>query len=236
MCDPLTITGIALTGLSTGLNSAAQAQVGKARSESLSAERIRQNALDRQADAINANSQKTYENFGTDQAAKTQQLSDYFTGQVAAPPSSEAALPTSSSNIVVNEQNKQNAATKAFTDQQGKALGNLRAFGDLLGDNSRLQARDANLVGQIGSFKNGSQGVLPYELEAASHAGDGLKTFADLAGGAGSIFTGIGLSGPAKIAGAAGTAASTAGTGLGASGVANFGAAPIRLNSLYRHW
>lgn len=231
MCDPVTIAGIALTGLSTGLNAAAQGQVQKARTESMAAERIRQNALDHQADAINANSQKTYENFGTDQEAKTQKLSEYFTGQTAAPPSEETALPTSSSNIVVNEQNKQNSAVKAFTDQQGRALGNLRAFGDLLGDNSRLQARDANLIGQIGSFKNGSQGVLPYELEAANQAGNGLKLFADLAGGAGSIATGIGLSGPAAI-GVNSIGSAGAGLGAGASGVAKFGS-PIRFSSLY---
>jgi hypothetical protein len=41
MCDPLTIAGVALTGLSTGLNAAAQSKVANAREDAMAAERIR---------------------------------------------------------------------------------------------------------------------------------------------------------------------------------------------------
>ncbi|AAL44650.1 hypothetical protein EN41_19925 [Agrobacterium tumefaciens] len=59
------------------------------------------------------------------------------------------------------------------------ALGRLRAFGDVLGENSRLQARDASQIGQIGGFKRGSSNVMAYELDAANQKGNGLKLFGD---------------------------------------------------------
>lgn len=104
-------------------------------------------------------------------------------------------MPTSTSNIVVKEEAKQRDKARALTDQSGAALGELRAFGDVLGTISRDQARDAGAVGQIGGFKSGSSGVLPFELDEAGRAGDGMKLFGDILGGAGSVATGAGLSG-----------------------------------------
>lgn len=195
MCDPLTIAGVALSGLSTGLNAVAANKVQSARDDAMEAERIRQGGLDKQADALNTQSQDRYQNFEAQQGEKAASLADYFTGQEVAPPSEEAALPTSSNNLVVQEQAKQKANAKAFTDKTGTALGNLRSFGDLLGDTSRLQARDAGQIGQIGSFKRGSSNVLGYELEDANSAGNGMKLFGDLAGGFGGLALNAGLSG-----------------------------------------
>lgn len=174
-----------------------------ARDDAMAAERIRQGSLDKEAQALNAQSQDRYQDFQGQQDQKAASLADYFTGQEVAEPSAEAALPTSSSNITVREEGKQRGKATEFTNRTGNALGELRAFGDLLGDVSRLQARDAGQIGQIGGFKRGSSGVLGYELDEASQAGNGLKMFADLAGGAGGIATSAGLSGGSLFGGAA---------------------------------
>lgn len=195
MCDPLTLAGIALTIGSTGANYAASQRVQAARDDAMAAERIRQRSLDREAADINQDTRKEYRKFNKDEAARGKELSDFFTEQQAEVPT-EAALPTSASNVTVQEEAKQRAASKATTDQAANALGELRAFGDLLGDKSIMQAQDASRIGQIGGFKTGSSNVLSYELDDANHAGDGLKLFGDILGGVGSLATMKGLSTP----------------------------------------
>lgn len=195
MCDPMTIAGVALSGVSYAANAAAQAKVQRARDDAMAAERIRQSGLDKQADALNVQSQDRYNNFEGQQTDKAQSLADYFTGQEVAPPTAAEAVPASSNNIVVQEQAKQAGKAKAFTDKTGTALGELRSFGDLLGGISREQAKDASLVGQIGGFKRGSSNVLGYELDEANQAGNGLKLLGDIAGGFGSTAISSGLSG-----------------------------------------
>lgn len=200
ICDPLTIAGIALTAGSTVANTVAQGQVQRARNDALAAERIRQQGYDRETDALNVQSQDRYQNFDGQQAERGKDLGDYFAGQNieqadgnAAAAQEQSVAPTSS-NITMREEQKQRGNAKAFTDEQGKRLGDLRAFGDVLGGIGRLQARDASQIGQIGGFKRGSSAVLPYELEAANSAGGGAKVFGDLLGVAGSFATAKGLS------------------------------------------
>lgn len=202
ICDPLTIAGIALTAGSTVANSIGASKVQAARDDALAAERIRQTGLDQEAQALNTQSQDRYQDFEGQQAEKSSELGDYFTGQQldsananTAAAAEQTAAPTSS-NITVREEQKQRGQAKAFTDQQGAALGDLRSFGDLLGGIGREQARDASLIGQIGGFKRGSSGVLPYELDAASSAGDGAKMFGDILNVGGMALTAKGLSTP----------------------------------------
>lgn len=195
MCDPVTIAGIALSAGSTLVNSMAQSKVQNARNDAMAAERIRQTGLDKQADALNAQSQDRYEGFEDKQGEKAKSLGEYFTQQEIAPAPPGDALPTSASNIVVTNEETEKGKAKEFTDRTGKALGNLRAFGDLLGGISREQARDALSIGQIGGLKRGSSEVLPYELEAANEKGAGLRMFGDILGGVGGIATNAGLSG-----------------------------------------
>ncbi len=195
MCDPLTIAGVALTAGSTVANSMAASKVARAREDAMAAERIRQNGLDREAQALNVQSQDRYQDFSGQEEKAATKLADYFTGQQVAEPSAEAALPTSASNVVVAEEQKQRAKARDFTDKTGTALGRLRAFGDVLGENSRLQARDASQIGQIGGFKRGSSNVMAYELDAANQKGNGLKLFGDVLGGLGGLSLNAGLSG-----------------------------------------
>lgn len=222
MCDPATIAGLALTAGSTVVNYMANSQIERARNDALAAERIRQGTLDRQAEAISETSRERYDNIDEQQQESSKKLGDYFAEQTTAEPTTAEALPTSTSNIVVAEEAKQRGKARDFTEQSGKALGDLRAFGDVLGGIGREQARDAGEIGQIGSFKQGSSGVLPYELDAANQKGAGLKLLGDVLGGAGSVATSAGLSGgglfgarprvTARSAVAAGAGASTKGT------------------------
>jgi hypothetical protein len=202
MCDPLTLAGVALTGLSTGLNHMANKQVEGARDDAMAAERIRQQGLDQQADALNLQSQDRFQNVEEKKDERATKLGDYFTDQQATPPTA-AAMPASGSNITVQAENKARGEAKERTDQIGNALGELRSFGDLLGDTSRLQARDASQIGQIGGFKKGSSNVLGMELDAANSAGSGLRTGADLAGGFGKLGISAGLSGAGGLGSAA---------------------------------
>jgi hypothetical protein len=233
MCDPLTIAGIALTAGSTVANSMAASKVAKARDNAMAAERMRQNTLNQEADALNVVSQDRYQNFDEQQSQEATKLGDYFAGQTTAEPTAAEALPTTTSNITVQEEDKQRDKARDFTDKTGAALGNLRSFGDLLGSIGRSQARDAGQIGQIGGFKAGSSNVLPFELDEASQKGNGLKLFGDILGGLGSVATGAGLSGGgifgigAKSAAPAVSGAARAVTpAAGASGT-------LRLSSLY---
>lgn len=247
MCDPLTIAGLALTAGSTVATYSANQQVEAARNDALAAERIRQNTLNRESDAINLTSQDRYQDFEGQQEAAATQLGDYFTEQSVPEPEVGSALPSSTSNIVVQEEARQRGQARDFTNRTGAALGELRAFGDVLGGISRDQARDASLIGQIGGFKAGSSGVLPFELDEANSAGDGMKLFGDILGGLGSISTGAGLSGaslPGSVTRALPGWAGGTGVGKGLTGAATYGGnlgagfipglnGGLRLGSLY---
>lgn len=229
MCDPLTIVGAVLTGASAVANNAAQSKVQKARDDAMAAERIRQKGFDREADAVNARSQGQYEDYDTKQDARGKELGDYFQEQTSAPTDDggPAVLPQSASNITVQAENKARTSAKKFTDKQGAALGDLRSFGDLMGELGRGTARDAGYIGQIGGFKKGSSAVLPYELEAANSKGAGMKTLGDILGGVGKLGVSAGLSGVSPF-GSPAVTNFTPGTANGAFGAGGYtGAGPF---------
>lgn len=206
MCEPLTLAGVALTAGSTLANSIASSKIAKARNNAMAAERTRQNAFEQEAQGLNTKSQDRYQDFSGQQDQKASELGQYFSDQQIGASNDNAAAtdelttPQSGSNIVVQEEAKQRAKARDFTNNQGEALGELRSFGDLLGGIGRSQARDAGQIGQIGGFMRGSSNVLPFELEAANSAGGGAKMFGDLLGLGGSLALGKGLSGGAKTA------------------------------------
>ena len=201
MCDPITIAGIALTAGSTVANSISQGQITRARNDALSAERIRQNTYDQEAQGLNEQSRNRYNDFEGQQDQKASELGQYFTdqkieaGNQNAAAVAEQTIPQSGSALTVREEQKQRGKATDYSNQQGEALGGLRAFGDLLGGISREQARDASLIGQIGGFKRGSSNVVPLELEAANQKGQGAKLFGDLLGLGGSLALSKGLGG-----------------------------------------
>lgn len=207
----------------------------KARDDALAAERIRQRGYDRETSALNAQSRDRYNDFGGQQDQRSQELGDYFADQKieqgsansqAAADMANSMLPQSSSNITVAEEAKKRGEATSYAEQQGQALGNLRSFGDLMGEIGRAQARDNSLIGQINGFKQGSSNVLPTELDAASHAGDSWKTLGDYLGLAGQLGVSAGVSGaltPEMIAGYFDPSVKVVGRGvLPASGPASY--------------
>jgi hypothetical protein len=198
MCDPITIASAAMTAGSMVVNQMAANKVEKAREGAMTAENLRQRRLDEEATALNNASRDRYNGFEGQQDEKGKSLASFFDAQneqrqvnplQGAP---TETIPESGNNVVLQEQRKQQDKVRAFSTQQAEALGNLRSFGDLLGDTSRLQARDAAQVGTIGGFKKGSQAVLPLELEAANNKGAGLRMFGDILGGVGQLGMGYG--------------------------------------------
>lgn len=200
MCDPLTIAGMALTAGSTVMHTMAANKAAKARSDAISAERMRQNTLEQEANALNTASQDRYgPGYEKGREATAKQLGDVLGSQDIGSDTAVGGVaegPPDTSAVAVQESKKQQAAAKDYTAKQGQARGKLLSFGDYLGDTSRMQARDASLVGQIGGFMKDSSNQLPYELDAASHKGDSLNMFGDLLNLGGSLALGKGLQNP----------------------------------------
>ncbi len=188
MCEPITATLVsaALLAGGTGANYMASKKAEGARASAMAAERTRQAGYQQEAAATNAQAQDRYKGYQEKQDARAGDLASMFQASAAPEPTSDVA-PAPANNVVAAESAKQKGKARDFTDRQGAALGELRAFGDLMGEIGRGQARDAGTIGQIGGFMRGSSSVLPYELEAAKGAGSGMKTLGDILGGLGSI-------------------------------------------------
>lgn len=233
MCDPisLTVAGGALMGGNMLLNSMAADNVQSKRNEYMAAEMERQRNLDQEAAALNAKSLGTYDNMAQQQADKQKSVADFYAAQNKGVNTAQAAgaaeqpiMPASSNTLVQADEKAQGDKVAAYGKQQQDALAAMRSFGDILGNNMRTQSQDAAQVGLIGGFKKGSQGVLPYELEAANHSADTLKMFGDLLGKAGTISmsagigNGLGGAGGSSLwggsSGAPISGASSAGNGL----------------------
>lgn len=197
MCDPITIAGAVLTVAGTAANMIANQQVAAARADVLAAERIRQDSYNREAEGLVDTSRDRFSDFDTKRGGRAEQLADYF-APANTNTQSQGLLPESSSSITVANEKGARAKAGADVARQAHNLGDLRAFGDLFGDLTREQAADAARVGMVGSFKRGSQAILPLELEEANNAGAGLSLLGGLLSGAGKVAIGAGLGG-AKI-------------------------------------
>lgn len=232
MCDPLTIAGVALSVGSTVANYAASSAVESARNDAIATERMIQKGLDKETFGINDTAQTRYTGFDQNMAAKEQQIGDYLASQMVSEPGADAALPSSSSNITVREEQKQRANARRTTDANAENLARLRSFGDLLGEFGRQDARNAGEIAQLGGFKIGSSNILPFELEEAQRAGDGMRLLGDILGIGGTIATGAGLSG-GNLFGLGGGVNTAAKTARGVLPVAVSAKSQLRLPSLY---
>lgn len=193
MCDPITIAGAALMAGSVAANSAAASQVANARAAALAAQNQEQSALNAQTKTVNDKADANYNNFGNQQQQQAQNLAALYTAAKANPPNAAYAVPKSSSNIVNSEDQKQTGIADAFAQKTGDALANMRSFGQALGQDSIATARNAGQLTQLNNFKQGDAAVLPYQLDAANQAGNGMKLFGDILGGVGQLGTAYGL-------------------------------------------
>ena len=162
----------------------------------MSAERTRQRMLDDEARGVNAQARGRFENVDDQQERKASDLTEVFSGDANRGAEVIAAsLPRSNSNITVQNDERERGRASEFADQQGEALARLRSFSDVFAGLGRDTAQDASQIGMLGGFKRGSQGVLPFELEAASQKGSGLRMLGDVLGGLGGLSMNAGLSG-----------------------------------------
>lgn len=205
MCDPLTITGAALSLGSVAANQSAQRSVQRARSDAQTAETRRQRGFALESEGLVDQSRGRYDATKTATATREQELADLFRGasNPETSPSAAAAQPAAGENVAVQqERDAQTAKTRGFLDQQAQSRARLRGVGDILGDTLVGQARDAGRVGTINSFAQGSSAVLPLELEAANQKGSGARLLGDLLKLAGTATMAYGLKGAAPATGA----------------------------------
>jgi hypothetical protein len=191
--EPLILGGGAAYLGSAIANMFGAGAVNNARSHAIDDQIRRQAAFDAEVAGINAHSLGLYNDFPGQQAARGQQLGDLLAKSSASASAVPTQLSAATPGIVQQEEARQLGKSAAFNDQQGRAMGDLRSFGDVLADTSRAQARDAGKIAQIGSFKRGTAALLPLYLDNAQQAGAGWKTLADVLQGAGSIATTAGL-------------------------------------------
>jgi hypothetical protein len=201
--DPITLAllAAALTAGGVGANYVGAQRAQDAQAGTMRRERARESKLDAQAFDVNKRTQSRYKDFGDDQAAREQALTALYQEPGANAP--EFGPAPSDSNITVQHEAGEKAKAKGYTDQQGAAKAKLLSFGDLTGDISRGQSRDATQLHGIEGFRRGSQGVLPVELDAAQGQGAGWRLGGDILTGLGSVATMGALSG-ATLPGASG--------------------------------
>ena len=238
MCDPVSIS-LALTAAGATAQAAAQSQSRKAMEGAQQAERIRQKGFQDQSQAAFDESlghaQASNQTADQSNAEASRKASyDKATADARAPveATGQNLAGDASTNKVVNtEQAAQAAKAQGYAGQQGAAKAALQGFGDTQLGNALYNARQMQSQGVIGNAMQGSSAVLPFEVQAASHKGDGLKTLGDvlsLGGAVAGLGAGAGWWGGAdKAAEAAGTlgtaeanAANTAMTGANSADLA----------------
>lgn len=171
----------------------------KALADTQAAERTRQKQFDHESFALNKNAEDRYTDISGKMDTKATDLASMFAAPTQeAPAAPIITTPQSTSNIVTSREGAATAKAKGETDKRAVDLGRLRSFGDILGDASRMQGRDAGQLGLIGSMRRGSQAVLPMELQAAQSKGNGWRLFGDL------LSAGGGLLGPGGMLGGGG--------------------------------
>ena len=219
MCDPVSIS-LAMTAAGSAAQAAGQSKARKAMDDARQAERIRQQGLQAGSNSLvseslanaSAESQNQQQGKATD-ARKAA----YDTAQAAAPaaltPSNTSNAGDQKANSIVNtEAGQRSAAAHGYASQQGGAKAALQGFNDLQKTDNIYNNRMLGQQATIGNFMQGSAGVLPYEVEAAGHRGDSMKSLGDLlslGGAAVGMGAGSGLFSPKVAADAAKTAAST---------------------------
>jgi hypothetical protein len=190
MCDPVTLTGLALTAGSTLMSQRASGQVANARNSASAAEAARQQDLQRQSIA----------NFDNTSAGFTRQAQDERLADVTADrgtslaanimPATSAsaiALPGSAPKVVSDNLGKQLSNAIGEGKSYAQRLGSLGAFNEAQFGNNQALARGAQDTSRLANFSSGSSGILPLELNAANQAGAKTGMFADLLGAAGGV-------------------------------------------------
>lgn len=191
-----------------------------------------------QADALTRGQLDRVLGIGTALPGRAQTLGDYFVGNSTALPS---VMPPTRSAATEADTAAKLADARAYNDQQSRALGQVRAIGDLFGDAERSNAVDRQGLANISNFRQGTRALLPQEVELAKGpaqvpeapidyafpvAGEPDNTLGDVLTGVGRVGTGVALSGWNPWGGAAAGAGggwSTGTDGYGMRGMPRYG-------------
>lgn len=226
MCDAVTASIVA-TVAGSAAQAAGQAKARKAMEGAQVAERIRQKGYNDQSQAAfseslgNADPQAQA---NAQSKAEGERKAAYDTATAEARAPLEATGKNLAGNqyanrVMSSESAARSAQALGYAGQQGAAKAALQGFGDTQLGNALYNARQMQKQGTIGNFMQGSAAVLPYEVDAASHKGDSLKSLGDLLSLGGAI---AGLGAGAGWWGGADKAAQAAGTlGSAEAGTSN---------------
>lgn len=235
MCDAVTASIVA-TIAGAGAQAAGQAKARKAMEGAQVAERVRQKGYNDQSQAAfseslgNADPQAQANAQGKAEGERKAAY-DAATADARAPleaTGKNLAGNQDANRIMSSESAARSAQALGYAGQQGAAKAALQGFGDTQLGNALYNARQMQNQGTIGNFMQGSAAVLPYEVDAASHKGDSLKSLGDLLSMGGAI-AGLGAGAgwwggadkAAQAAGALGTATGNTSSNLLGLGTAN---------------
>lgn len=188
------------------MNSSAQGQIQGARTSAVNGNVSQQQTFDNGIQANNAKSADLFSGTPAAMASKAGDIANFYKSTGGGAPQSGATtgkIPGTSSDILTQDADRQNAKVDAYTGQQQGASAKLRSLGDTLAGDSRGVAINNANNGILQSEKAGTAGLLPIELANANNAGNGDKTLGDIFGGLGKVAMTYGLSGggPKSVAG-----------------------------------
>jgi len=211
MCDPITMTALALTAAGTAAQYQGARQAKKAMNAAAGAESQRQAKLRGEADAL---FQDSLSKQGSE--SQVQRLADIVKERQAGVDENASVAPVANIPVINGAPNIVADETAAAVNQgnvrasdEAKAKATLAAFGDLQLGNALANARAGSKQSQLANFMGGSQAVLGSELQAASRRGDKMKMIGDLLSTAGQI---TGMYGVGKALSAGSAAASSPNT------------------------
>ena len=235
MCDPvsLAITSLVATGAGTAMQAAGAKKSRQAMDAAANAERQRQQAYQREADALFAESlskQGAQQQISNISNAEASRVATTQGAQQAAPVVSvptQGATPT----VVADETSARVGAGNTQAAQDAATRAALGSFGDVQLGNALLNTRYGQQQGQIGRNMQGSASVLGLEMDAASRRGDSLKGLGSLLNAGGQIAglgAGMGWGAPTAAVPAASTMGKiTASSVLPTTGsITNYGVDP----------
>ena len=193
MCDPVTMTALAISAATTAGSSFMQNKAAEQRSNAqLQAQRGFQQDLDQQRNAAAAQFQNNLQTVQQPQMQQTQQEAASSREQVLAPSYDQRTLLPGQGDAsaavrtaVVQDQNRAIEANKG----RAKSQALLEAFGDAELRRDIALKQNADKIGMYGSFATGGLDNLQADLNAAQFAGSKADSMAGLIQGLGTVGT-----------------------------------------------
>lgn len=137
---------------------------------------------------------------------------------------------SANNKVISTEVGSRNSAANNTNAVLASAMAKLGGYGDNMLSTNIRNNRFLQEQQQIGNFMQGSANVLPFEMEAASHKGDGLKGVGDLLNAAAMVTGTMAATGYNPFSSAA-TPVYTAGSGMPLYRTAATAAAPSSMSA-----